>query len=144
MLELDGVPAAMEFAFRIDGVCHPLWVALDTKFKDYSPGAVLKALIIRSLIHDGVRAYDFMQGGESYKLRWGTEERKYVNLSAARPFSRAALHCSIDTLQIRRRRFTARQITRAKAAARSLLPERVVDALKARLTSNQKVANGRN
>jgi CelD/BcsL family acetyltransferase involved in cellulose biosynthesis len=129
VLDLDGKPAAMEFAFRIDGVFYPLWVALDTGYKDYSPGSVLKALIIEQLIRNGVRAYDFMQGADPYKARWGIEERKYDWASCVRPYSRAALHFRLAELQMRGRRFARRHGERAKAKLGAVLPAAVAKML---------------
>ncbi len=124
VLELDGKTAAMEFAFRIDGVFYPLWVALDTQFKDYSPGAVLKATIIERLIADGVRIYEFMQGAEPYKARWGIEERKYDTAAVARPFSRAAWFFRLDVLKLRARRFVRRRTSTLAAKLQRKLPEK--------------------
>ncbi len=129
VLELDGQTAAMEFAFRIDGVFYPLWVALDTQYKDYSPGAVLKALIIERLINDGVRVYEFMQGAEPYKARWGIEERKYDTATCARPFSRAALLFRLDALQFRARRFARRHASRWTSKLRSVWPGTIAKSL---------------
>ena len=122
VLELDGQAAAMEFGFRIDRVFYPLWVALDTQYKDYSPGAVLKAQIIEHLIRNGVRVYEFMQGAEPYKARWGVEERKYDTVTCTRPFSRATLHFQLGILKLRSHRFTRRHRATAKAKLRSMLP----------------------
>ncbi len=124
VLDLNGKPAAMEFAFRIDGVFYPLWVALDTDYRDYSPGAVLKALIIERLIADGVRVYEFMQGGEPYKARWGTQARKYVNVGAVRPYSRAALQLNAVALHARGRGYVSRRVARVKSALRMWLVPR--------------------
>ena len=122
VLELDGQAAAMEFGFRIDGVFYPLWVALDTQYKDYSPGAVLKAQIIEHLIGAGVRTYEFMQGAEPYKARWGVDERKYDTATCARPFSRAALFFRLDALRFRARRFAHRHASQWSSKLRSALP----------------------
>ena len=119
----------MEFAFRIDGVFYPLWVALDTQYKDYSPGAVLKASIFERLINDGVRVYEFMQGAEPYKARWGIEERKYETATCARPFSRAALFLRLDVLQFRARRFGRRWASQWNAKRRSALAGTIAKSL---------------
>lgn len=124
VLELDGKTAAMEFGFRIDRVFYPLWVALDTQFKDYSPGAVLKATIIERLIADGVRTYEFMQGAEPYKARWGIEERKYDTVAAARTYSRAAWLFRLNALTFRGRRFVRRRTSQLSARLKFILPAR--------------------
>jgi len=133
ILELDGIPAAMEFGFRLGGVFYPLWVALDTQFKDYSHGFVLKALIVQELIRDGVQEYEFMQGSEPYKLRWGVHELHYDTTRCARPYSWGALYFKLTALQLRGRAFIHRQGARLKRALGALLPEPIRNAVKARV-----------
>ncbi|MGQ0666228.1 MAG: GNAT family N-acetyltransferase, partial [Nitrospiraceae bacterium] len=53
-----------------------------------SVGLVLKATIMRHLIESGVQYYDFLAGGDDYRLRWGPELRSYLSLRLARSFSR--------------------------------------------------------
>lgn len=133
ILELDGIPAAMEFGFRLGGTFYPLWVALDTQFKAYSPGAVLKALILQELIRDGVQEYEFMQGSEPYKLRWGAHELLYDTTRCARPYSWGAVYFQLSALQLRGRAFVQHPVAPLKRLLGALLPEPIRLAIKSRL-----------
>ena len=111
LLELDDVPAAAQFGFRYGGVYSYLQSGFDPAYARYSPGWVLGEMILRDAISAGLREYDFLGGEDSYKLRWGAEQRRYAYLTCVRPNSGgAALH----------RMELAGQ--RAVAAARSLTP----------------------
>jgi CelD/BcsL family acetyltransferase involved in cellulose biosynthesis len=98
LLYLDGQVAAIEYGFRYNGIYYPLWVAIDTDFQAYSAGSVLRTYIIQELIRDGIRVYEFMQGDEPYKLRWGTGRRVYISIFCAAPRSIGAIHMRLTGL----------------------------------------------
>lgn len=102
-LELNGDPAAIEYGFRYKDTYYPLWVALNTQYKTYEAGSVLRSLIIQALISDGIHFYELMNGAEAYKLRWGAEQRSYKNILCALPYSRGALYLKISVLHTRSR-----------------------------------------
>jgi len=56
-----------------------------------SVGVVLKAYILRELIGAGIRYYDFLSGGEDYKMRWGADLRKYSFVRSAPIWSSAGV-----------------------------------------------------
>jgi CelD/BcsL family acetyltransferase involved in cellulose biosynthesis len=91
IMKLDDRVAAVELGFRQHHIYYPLWVAIDTEFNNYSPGAVLRTHIIRAQIALGMKAYEFMQGDEPYKRRWGTITQQYVTLRTMRRHGRGAL-----------------------------------------------------
>lgn len=99
LLDLNGRPVAIEFGFRYGETFYPQWMALDSEYQAYSPGFVLKSLIIQELIRDGIRVYDFMGGNEPYKMRWGVEGLRYKSLLCAAPYSRGALYLRISVLK---------------------------------------------
>lgn len=90
VLELDGQEAATEFGFTFRGVYSHLMSGFDPTFAADSPGVVLRALLLESLINEGVRCYDFLGGEEEYKYRWGAQDARFVNLNATRLVSLAS------------------------------------------------------
>lgn len=78
-LTLNGDKAATQLTFAYDG-CFLLYNSgydPDT-YKQFSPGWVLQAYSIQYAIADGYRLYDFMQGDEEYKYRFGSQEYKVM------------------------------------------------------------------
>ena len=101
LLELNGDPAAIEYGFRYKDTYYPLWVALNTEYKTYEAGSVLRSLIIQALINEGIHFYELMNGIEPYKMRWGAEQRSYKNLLCWLPYSRGALYMKISEVRSR-------------------------------------------
>lgn len=60
-------PARKTFSYFISG--------FDASYDRLSPGRVIVALSIRSAIERGLRAYDFLRGGEAYKYSFGATDR---------------------------------------------------------------------
>src|SRR5262249_1199578 len=87
LLELDGRPIAAHFGFRYDETYYLLDGGFDPSVAKLSPGVILTSHVIRRLIADGVRFYDYQDGGEAYKLRWSPESRSYLHLTIHRPGS---------------------------------------------------------
>jgi CelD/BcsL family acetyltransferase involved in cellulose biosynthesis len=103
LLELDGKPAAAQFAFRYRGIVYQLQEGLDPQHFSDRAGVVLRAHILKQLITEGVRQYDFLGGVDAHKQRWGAQAGNYVDISFARPLSRGSLH-----LFLRRRALTTK------------------------------------
>jgi len=85
LLDLNGEPAAAQFGFRFGTTVAQLQEGFDRQYSSDSVGYVLRARVIRELIAQGVRVYDFLGGEPGYKAKWGAQEGHYVNLSFARP-----------------------------------------------------------
>lgn len=100
ILEADGQIVAAEFGFRYGDTESFLQGGFDPAWSAKSVGLVLKARILRQLIESGAHFYDFLGGGEEYKLRWGAELRKYQFARFAPPWSRAAF--VLDSIRISR------------------------------------------
>jgi CelD/BcsL family acetyltransferase involved in cellulose biosynthesis len=60
-----------------------------------SVGYVLRSEVLKRLIGDGVRRYDFLGGTDESKMRWGGELKHYLNLHFAPPASRGSLYLAI-------------------------------------------------
>lgn len=75
-LEVDGVIRASQFGFAHGGVFHSLQEGFDTSFQAPGVGGigvVLRGMVIRECIGEALRSYDFLGGGQDYKVRWGAE-----------------------------------------------------------------------
>jgi CelD/BcsL family acetyltransferase involved in cellulose biosynthesis len=74
-LEVDGVVRASQFGFTFGGVLHSLQDAFDHEFHPNGVGAlgvVLRGLVIKESIVEGLNGYDFLGGMEEFKTRWKT------------------------------------------------------------------------
>jgi CelD/BcsL family acetyltransferase involved in cellulose biosynthesis len=86
-LELNGKPVATQFGFRYRDTVFALQEGFDPEFALDSVGYVLRALVLRQLIEQGVRRYDFLGGRNLSKERWGTQTGSCTDLRFARPFT---------------------------------------------------------
>jgi CelD/BcsL family acetyltransferase involved in cellulose biosynthesis len=125
LLKLDGHIAAIEYGFRYNAVYYPLWVALDTHFHAFSPGAVLRSHIIQELIRDGVRVYEFMQGNEPYKRRWGPGSGSYTTVVGAAPRSVGSIYLRLSAWNSAARMRLSSLPHQCKEGLRSVLPARM-------------------
>lgn len=85
-LALDGEKAATLFAFEYD---RRFWLYNSGYDPDahaaLSPGWVLLAYAIQYAIACGSRVFDFMQGNEEYKYRFGAQDYRVMRIVARRP-----------------------------------------------------------
>jgi CelD/BcsL family acetyltransferase involved in cellulose biosynthesis len=95
ILELDGKITAAQFGLRHANTVFSLQEGFDPDYSSDSVGYVLRSQVLKSLMADGVRKYDFLGGTDDSKIRWGAEVRNYVNLEFARPRSRGSVHLSV-------------------------------------------------
>ncbi len=70
-LDMDGVPAAAYFSFDYGNRLYVYNSAIDPRYSALSVGWVLLAYLLQWSIAHKRRAFDFMRGGEDYKLRFG-------------------------------------------------------------------------
>ena len=87
LLDLNGRPAAAQFGFRFGTTVYALQEGFDPDFAKDSVGYVLRAHVMRALISEGVRKYDFLGGVSDSKNRWGAEVGSYLNFRFCRPHS---------------------------------------------------------
>lgn len=84
-LRVDGVNAACVMAFEYNG---RLWLYNSgydpTIFANLSPGWVILSYTIQYAIAAGLKVYDFMQGDEEYKYRFGAQNYKVMRVIASR------------------------------------------------------------
>lgn len=93
LLRLEGEPIAWDLCVVHEGVCYALKTAYDEQQASLSPGFVLQALSLESLLHEGrVRVYDMLPPLSTFKQRWTeeSEEQVHVRLYAPTPRGRLA------------------------------------------------------
>jgi CelD/BcsL family acetyltransferase involved in cellulose biosynthesis len=74
-LEVDGVIRASQFGFAYGGVLHSLQEAFDLSFHPPGVGGlgvILRGMVIRESITEGLKTYDFLGGVQEFKARWET------------------------------------------------------------------------
>lgn len=97
-LEVDDQVVATELGFCYGDTRYFLQAGFDPDWYPKNVGVVLRARILRHLIDGGVRYYDFLDGGDDYKFRWGAERRSYLSLRCARACSRGGLFLRLGGL----------------------------------------------
>jgi CelD/BcsL family acetyltransferase involved in cellulose biosynthesis len=83
VLELDGEIAAVQFAFRYGDKVFQLQEGYDHERTSDRPGYVLRGGVLKQLISERVRVYDFLGGEDSYKAQWGAYQGEYRQLHFA-------------------------------------------------------------
>src|SRR5262249_31679716 len=86
ILELDGEIGAVQFAFRYGENVFQLQEGYDSGRNSDRLGYVLRGEVLKRLISEKVRTYDFLGGEDSYKTRWGTHQGYYRHLQFAPSF----------------------------------------------------------
>lgn len=84
-LEVNGERAATYLNFVYDNAVLVYNSGLDPlKYAYLSPGQVLLGRLIEKAIQEGRRAYDFLQGNEDYKYKFGGKDLKLYTLYISR------------------------------------------------------------
>lgn len=85
-LTLNGRKAAVLFAFEYDGrfLLYNSGYDPDDEYAHLSPGWVLLAYSIQYAIAAGCRVFDFMQGDEEYKYRFGSQDYNVMRVIVER------------------------------------------------------------
>ena len=119
LLELDSKPVAAEFGFRFGKSYYFLQSGFDPAYSSDSVGFVLKALVFRAMIQEGMELYDFLGENDPYKSRWGAQANSYLYRRCARPGSRGAIMIGVT-----------RSVNQGKAWLRAHLPNSALKALR--------------
>ncbi|MGO9085976.1 MAG: GNAT family N-acetyltransferase [Candidatus Sulfotelmatobacter sp.] len=82
-LELDNQIAAVQFAFRYGDRVFQLQEGYDHARTSDRLGFVLRGEVLKQLIVEKVRTYDFLGGEDPYKIRWGARPEQYRQLHFA-------------------------------------------------------------
>ncbi len=94
-LELDGKPAAAEYHLAGGGVLYVYQAGVDPDLLVEQPGNLINLMILRRAIERGYRAYDFLRGEETYKVRFGAKARPCVAFRVAAPRAAARLRYNL-------------------------------------------------
>jgi len=97
VLELNGKVAAAQFGLRHTTTVFSLQEGFDPEYAADSVGYVLRSQVLKQVISEGVRRYDFLGGTDDSKMRWGGELRSYLNLHFARPLSRGSFYLTLKS-----------------------------------------------
>jgi CelD/BcsL family acetyltransferase involved in cellulose biosynthesis len=73
LLELNGVPIAIDYGCAFGGHGVLIKTAFDEAYRRMSPGTLLLAETLRGTIEEGLHSYDFLGSAERYKMRWTSE-----------------------------------------------------------------------
>ena len=84
LLELDDRLLAADIGLAIGGTGYLLKTSYDEDLGRASPGLLLRAEVLRASIEEGLRAYEFLGGAETYKMQWGPQPRPRVEVTAYR------------------------------------------------------------
>jgi CelD/BcsL family acetyltransferase involved in cellulose biosynthesis len=86
--------AACHLGFLRDGVFYYYLPTYDARWSKYSPGTVLRGLLIMSACDLGVRRFDMLLGAHDYKSRYDVTAEPVRTLVVPRgPVGRAAVSC---------------------------------------------------
>jgi CelD/BcsL family acetyltransferase involved in cellulose biosynthesis len=84
-IEVNGEVAASMFCFDYNDSVMVYNSGYDPyKYAELSPGIVLLSYCIRHAIEIGKRKFDFMQGDEEYKYRFGGQDTRVYRITAHR------------------------------------------------------------
>jgi CelD/BcsL family acetyltransferase involved in cellulose biosynthesis len=96
ILKLDGKPVAAQYGFRYRNAVYSLQEGFDPTHSPDRVGYVLRAHVLKTLIVQGVRQYDFLGGDDPSKNRWGAQAGIYVDLHFARLYTRGSAYLALD------------------------------------------------
>lgn len=92
LLEADGKIVAAQFGLRHEDTVFSLQEGFDPAYSSDSVGYVLRSHVLKNIISDGARRYDFLGGTDDSKSRWGAEVKHYVDMEFAPPHTRGSIH----------------------------------------------------
>ncbi len=84
LLQFDGKPVAFQYGYLYGRKYYAFQNGFDSSLQEYSPGAVLFQLIFQHLVAGGVKEFDFLRGGESYKDLYATCRRSTADFHVFR------------------------------------------------------------
>ena len=93
---LDGKPAAVQYGLRYRKAVYSLQEGFDPAYASERVGYVLRAYVLKMLIGQDFRQYDFLGGEEQSKVRWGAQIGSYADIHFARPLTRGAVYLRMD------------------------------------------------
>jgi CelD/BcsL family acetyltransferase involved in cellulose biosynthesis len=95
VLEVAGKVVAAQFGLSHGTAVFSLQEGFDPEYSSDSVGYVLRSQVLKQLISEGVRRYDFLGGTDDSKVRWGGTVGNYLNLHFGLPRTRGGLHLAV-------------------------------------------------
>jgi CelD/BcsL family acetyltransferase involved in cellulose biosynthesis len=96
ILRVNGKPVAAQYGFRYRNAVYSLQEGFDPAYSPDRVGYVLRAHVLKTLIGQGVRKYDFLGGEDPSKDRWGAQVGSYADIHFALPRTRGAFYLKMD------------------------------------------------
>ena len=98
--ELDGKVVAVQFAMRYGNTVYSLQEGYDPEHAAARVGFILRGEVLKQLISEGIRVYDFLAGNDEHKARWKPQASSYRDLHFARSWSKGGvlLNCAHRSL----------------------------------------------
>jgi CelD/BcsL family acetyltransferase involved in cellulose biosynthesis len=93
--ELDGKIVAVQFAMRYGDTVYSLQEAYDPAHSADRAGLILRGEVLKNLISEGIRVYDFLAGDDPHKALWSVTPGCYRDVHFAATWSKggAVLNC---------------------------------------------------
>ena len=79
-LKLNGKSIAFRYGFRYKNKFFAYNTSYDSQYHKLSPGRVLTFYVIKELIDGGIKEFDLLRGGESYKMEWTSSKRENLRV----------------------------------------------------------------
>ena len=83
-LEIEGEKAAAKFILNYQDRLLAYNSAVETRFREHSPGWVLLGYLLQWATENGIHEFDFMRGNEEYKYRFGARDRFVMRATLTR------------------------------------------------------------
>ncbi len=98
LLQLNGNAVAAQFSFRYRDTVYHLQEGVDPDYLAERAGVALRVHVLKQLIQEGVRDYDFLGGTDAHKRLWRARAGLYKGISFARPLTRGALYLKMKEI----------------------------------------------
>jgi CelD/BcsL family acetyltransferase involved in cellulose biosynthesis len=96
ILQLDGKPVAAQYGLRYRDAVYSLQEGFDPAYSSDRVGYVLRAHVLKALIGQGIRQYDFLGEEDPSKNRWGAQVGSYADIHFARRLTQGAIYLRMD------------------------------------------------
>ena len=117
-LRLNGRTLAFDYCLECNGIHYLLKTGYDPVYRKFSPGLIIRHLMLARAFSEGLVTYDFLGIPDSWKLEWTSEHHELLALHMFAPTARGSLDRTV---------FSGARLAseRARDLARSsLFPER--------------------
>jgi CelD/BcsL family acetyltransferase involved in cellulose biosynthesis len=94
-LELNGKAVSTLFGFRYRDTVYSLQEGYDPEYSGDSVGYVLRGHVLKRLMSEGVRTYDFLEGKDPSKERWAAHVANYVSVEFGRKRTRGGFQLTL-------------------------------------------------